>query len=202
MASKPGYTKMRTPLRLSIKAAIAILTAVLPARVDAIEASLDEMLEARRFVAAKLKGTEDPKWSAPVLLVRENHGPAYKNARGGQPLRIVDAQYTRGLYCHANSQIEVRLTGPGKTFSAVVGLDSNNQTRPGRGSVVFSVAAAAKELFRSDVIREGMPGVAVQVDLSGATEFVLKISDSGDGISHDQADWADAQVELAASACC
>ena len=59
---------------------------------DAIEASLDEMLEARRFVAAKLDGTEDPKWSPPVLLVRENHGPAYKNARGGQPLRIVDAQ--------------------------------------------------------------------------------------------------------------
>ncbi len=162
-----------------------------------MEASLDEMLEGRRFVAAKLEGTEDPKWLPPVLLVRENHGPVSKNARGGQPLRLVDVQYTRGLYCHADSRIEVRLPGPGKRFSAVVGLDSNNQTRPGRGSVVFSVAAAAEELFRSDVMREGMPGLPVQVDLSGVTEFVLKISDGGDGISHDQADWADAQVELA-----
>ena len=188
---------MRMSLRLSIKAVIAILAAVLPERVDAIEASLDEMREARRFVAAKFEGTEDPKWSPPVLLVRQNYGPAYKNARGGQPLRIVDTQYTRGLYCHANSQIEVRLPGPGKTFSAVVGVDSNNQTRPGRGSVVFSVETAANELFHSDVIREGIPGAPLQVDLGGATEFVLKISDGADGIAHDQADWADARVELA-----
>jgi alpha-galactosidase len=46
-------------------------------------------------------------------------------------------------------------------------------------------------------MREGTPSVPVQVDLEGAKEFVLEVGDGGDGISCDQADWADARVELA-----
>ena len=46
---------------------------------------------------------------------------------------------------------------------------------PGRGSVVFSVEVAGKEVFRSGLMREGMPGVPVDVPLDGAREFVLKI---------------------------
>ena len=47
-----------------------------------------------------------------------------------------------------------------------------------------------------DVRREGMPPIDVLVELRGATELVLEVSDGGDGISCDQADWADAQAEL------
>ena len=36
----------------------------------------------------------------------------------------------------------------------------------------------------------------VNVDLDGATEFVLPVDDGGDGIGCDQADWAEAQVML------
>ncbi len=46
-------------------------------------------------------------------------------------------------------------------------------------------------------MREGMPGVPVEADLAGAKEFVLEVGDGGDGISCDQADWADARVVLA-----
>ena len=35
-------------------------------------------------------------------------------------------------------------------------------------------------------------GVPVDVDLAGASEFVLEVGDAADGISCDQADWADA----------
>jgi len=75
----------------------------------------------------------------------------------------------------------VRLPGPGKTFTSVVGVDTNEQTRSGRGSVVFSVAVADKQLFTSPVMREGMAGVAVDVDLGGAREFTLAVSDAGTG---------------------
>lgn len=37
----------------------------------------------------------------------------------------------------------------------------------------------------------------MNVELGGAREFILEVSDAGDGISYDQADWAEARVSLA-----
>ena len=141
----------------------------------------------------------DSKPPAPPvgLVVLANHDPVARNGRGDRPLRIADAQYRRGLYCHAVSKVVVHLPSPGKTFSAVVGVDSNEQTRPGRGSVIFAVTAGGKVLYRSKVMREGMAGEVVRVDLAGARSFVLEVADAGDGISCDQSDWADAKVVLA-----
>ena len=73
-------------------------------------------------------------------------------------MRLADMEYTRGLYCHAFSKIIVRLPSPGASFSAIVGVDSNEQTSGGRGSVDFSVSVGGKEKFRSGVMREGMAG--------------------------------------------
>ena len=156
-----------------------------------------EMSEARRWAAAKFEGVENAKGSDGELHVLANNDPVIPNGRGGKPLLIVDKPYTRGLYCHAVSKVIVRLPGVGKTFSAIVGVDSNEQTRPGRGSVVFSVTVGDKNAFRSPLMREGMPGVPVEVDLAGAREFVLDVGDGGDGISCDQSDWADARVAMA-----
>src|SRR4030042_4750597 len=158
---------------------------------------LDEMGKARRWVAAKLEGVSEQREPESTLVVLANHGSVQKNGRGGKAMKIVDVQFTRGLYCHAPSKIVVRLPSPGRSFSATVGVDSNDQTRPGKGSVVFSVSVADKEAFRSTVIREGMPSSKVDVDLQGAKEFVLEIGEAGDGIACDQADWADARVVLA-----
>ena len=54
-------------------------------------------------------------------------------------MRIGQTEFTRGLYCHALSKIVVRLPSPGAAFTAVVGVDSNEQTGGGRGSVRFAV---------------------------------------------------------------
>lgn len=155
-----------------------------------------EMDEAGRWVAAKFKGVVLAEAPAAGLEVLANNDPVQPNARGGRPLRIVDKEYRRGLYCHATSRVVVRLPGPGKLFTAVAGVDSNDQTSGGRGSVDFSVRVADKEAFRSGLMREGMAGAAVEVDLKGEREFTLEIGDGGDGITCDQADWADARVVL------
>jgi alpha-galactosidase len=156
-----------------------------------------EMSEARRFTAAKFEGTVGPQWPDGVLEVLANNDPVIPNSRGGRPLTIGERQYTRGLYCHAVSKVVVHLPVPSKTFSAIVGVDSNDQTRPGRGSVVFSVTVGDKTAFRSPLMREGMAAVPVAVDLAGAKEFTLDVGDGGDGIACDQSDWADARVVLA-----
>ena len=156
-----------------------------------------EMADAARWVAAKFEGVDEPRGPEARIDVLANNDPVQVNARrAGRPLRIVDRTYTRGLYCHAASKLVVHLPGPGKTFEAVVGVDSNEQTSGGRGSVVFAVTVGGQEAWRSGVMREGMPGVPVAVELGGAVEFTLEVGDAGDGISCDQSDWAEARVEL------
>ena len=133
----------------------------------------------------------------PGLDVYANHDPVTQNARGGHHMKIGDQEYTRGLYCHAISQVAVHLPGPGKSFTAVVGLDHNEDTARGKGSVVFTVKVKDKVAFQSEVMRYGTPGRKVNVELGGAEEFTLEIGDAGDGIGWDQSDWCDAKATLA-----
>jgi len=112
-------------------------------------------------------------------------------------MHLGTAPYPRGLYCHAPSKVVVHLPQPGVRFEAMAGVDTNDNTAGGRGSVVFSVHAGDAEKWNSGMQREGMPAMPVSVNLEKASEFTLEVSDGGDGISCDQADWADARVTLA-----
>ncbi|HNR35946.1 MAG TPA: alpha-galactosidase [Candidatus Hydrogenedentes bacterium] len=156
-----------------------------------------ELDEARRWVAAKFEGIQVAPEPAAGIVVFANNDPVQPNARHGRPMRIAGIEYTRGLYCHAVSRLLVRLPGPGARFDAIAGVDSNEQTSGGRGSVVFHVRVGEGEAWKSEVMREGMAGVPVSVALNGARDFHLDIDDAGDGISCDQADWAEARVTLA-----
>ncbi len=180
---------------LSILAAVA--TGLLPRLTMAVSPSADEQYEARRFVTAKFAGKEPDEPAAPLLMVVANNDPVQKNGRAAQPLRIGKTQYHRGLFTHAKSNVLVKLGGTAKVFEAIVGVDTNEQTVGGRGSVVFSVKIGDKEAFRSGLMREGTPAAPVRVDLAGASQFSLEVGDGGDGIACDQADWADARVILA-----
>ena len=154
----------------------------------------EEMSERDQWIGAKFQGTQPEIPEQPGLIVMANYGQVQLNTRDGQPLRIANQQFKRGLYCHANSMVVVRLPGPAKTFSAKVGIDTNGQY--GGGSIVFIVKSNNKELYRSDVMRRGGPAKSITVDLNGAIELVLIVNDSGDNINSDQGSWADAKVTL------
>jgi len=178
-------------------AILATLFPLLIARAQSTMPSPAEIADAHRWAAAKFGGVAQTRPVEPALLVLANHDAVQKNSRNGKPMRIVDQSYTRGLFCHAFSKIIVRLPSPGGSFSAIVSVDTNEQTSGGRGSVDFSVSVGGAEKFRSGVMREGMPGKPVAVVLGGATEFVIQVDETPDGIACDQADWADAKVTLA-----
>ncbi len=182
-------------LRLIYLAGVSLFLTSFAAR--AVSVSPEELAEARRWTAARFGGQGSGQSVVPALVVRANHDAVQKNARGGKPLRLGDRLFTQGLYCHAPSEILVRLPAPGRAFTAVLGVDSNEQTGGGRGSVDFTVRVTAMEKFRSGVMREGMAAQSVNVELGGATEFVLQVEPTPDGIACDQADWADARVTLA-----
>ena len=151
----------------------------------------------RKWVAAKFEQAAARQDSGSLTIVT-HFDAVWQNCRVDRPLTLGTRESRRGLFTHAPSDVLVKLPGPGREFTACVGVDSNEQTRGGQGSVVFSVVAGnAPEVYQSPVQREGMAGAAVRVDLGGATEFHLRVSDAGDGISCDQAVWVDAQATLA-----
>ena len=162
------------------------------------QAWLEEHLLNCKLVPSSTKpvAAESPP-AEPGLDVYANHDPVIQNGRGDKPMKIGDQEYARGLYCHAISQVAVQLPGPGRSFTAVVGLDHNEDTARGKGSVVFTVKVKDKVAFQSEVMRFGTPGHKVNVELGGAEAFTLEVGDAGDGIGWDQSDWCDAKVTLA-----
>ena len=163
---------------------------------QAEKAWLKEHLLDCKFKAAAARLPEPAAPSEPGLDVYLNNDRVTQNGRGDQRLKIGDKQYARGLYCHAVSKVDVRLPGPCKSFTAVAGLDHNEDTARGRGSVIFTVKVNDQVAFQSEVMRYGTPGREVKVDLGGADAFTLEVGDAGDGIGWDQSDWADARVTL------
>ena len=183
-----------TRLSLCIAALLGLISAPFA---PAVSPSADEMAEASRWSTSLFDGRPASNALQPGLEVVANLDPVQKNARFGRPLKLGDKRYAHGLFCHATSRIVVRLPSPGKVFEAILGVDSNEQTAGGKGSVVFAVQMAGTNAFQSGVLREGMTPVPVKVGLGGAREFVLEVRDAGDGVSCDQADWAEARISLA-----
>ncbi len=62
-------------------------------------------------------------------------------------------------------------------------------------SVEFFVVGDGKILWQSGVMKAGDPAKDFSVDLTGVKMLLLKVSDAGDGISFDHADWANARFE-------
>jgi len=185
-------------MRMELALGLAVVALCLLCRqARAVTPTADELATARQWTAVKFTGQPESEPGQPGLDVIANHDPVQKLGKNGTGLRIGGEAYARGLFCHAVSKVRVRLPGPGKTFTGVVGVDTNEQTAPARGSIEFAVRVGDTEAFHSEVMREGMPGVPVEVDLGGATEFVIEVGDAGDGIACDQANWADAKVVLA-----
>ena len=163
----------------------------------AADVAQDSLMAKAEWLAQNLLYLQKDKPAEAGLTILANHDAVIKNGRGGEPLRIADKEFKRGLYCHAVSKVLVTLPSPGKSFSAIVGVDNNADTRAGKSSVVFSVTANEKVLFKSEVLRINSPGVPVEVDLGGATSFLMDVGDAGDGIGWDQSNWAEAKVVLA-----
>lgn len=134
----------------------------------------------------------------PIRLVRQDHSVLrFGRSCIETPLRIGTKSYERGLGTHAVSEIEVTLPQNAVRFEAEVGVDNNEDTGGRRGSVEFLVDVDGEEALRTPVLRGGMPPVPVMVRLaSGSKTLRLRVTDGGDGVAYDQADWADARLVL------
>src|SRR5262245_9176124 len=108
-------------------------------------------------------------------------------------LSIGGKKFDHGIGTHANSLMRISLGGTAQQFTAQVGLDDEAEPV---GSVAFTVAGDGKTLFESGPMRKGDAPKNVSVDLHGVRTLVLSVSDAGDGINYDHADWADAKIVM------
>jgi len=136
-----------------------------------------------------------PTPAAPGLMAWTSLGPVFCNTIPGRAMQIADRKFEHGLFFHAPARVQVRLPGPAKSFSAVVGILTNPDSQG--GSVVFSVDVGEKRLVSSAVMHRGEAGAPINIDLGGAQDFALSVNCAGDGLSSDQGVWGDAKVILA-----
>jgi len=108
-----------------------------------------------------------------------------------EPLSIAGRRFERGVGTHAGSVMYIALDGRAERFTARVGVDDETE---GRGSLRFKVYGDARKLFDSGVMKGRQKAAEMDVPLAGVRQLALLVSDAGDGISYDHADWAEARI--------
>ena len=106
----------------------------------------------------------------------------------GNILSIGGVKYDKGVGTHAASSHRIIANGNAISFSALVGVDDETG---GKGSVTFRVAADGK-VVAEVAAKGGEDAKVIFADLKGAERIVLEVTDGGDGVHFDHADWCNA----------
>ena len=136
-------------------------------------ATTAELAKAHTWTRAKFEGAAETKPDEGYLSVNLDAGKIQRSevtttgyglyAIASRPLRIADRDFERGLHFQSEGKVLVHLPKPAKTFEAILGVDSNRVTgfysNAGRGTVIATVEVDGNEVFRSDVLHEGLEGI-------------------------------------------
>ncbi|WP_206739772.1 NPCBM/NEW2 domain-containing protein [Streptomyces lydicus] len=135
----------------------------------------------------------------PWLTAANGWGPVEKNtsvgerdAGDGRPISIGGTGFAKGLGVHAPSEVSFYTGGRCSAFTAQVGIDDESGDR---GSVGFEVWADGKQVAASPAVTGADAAKAVSAPVAGAQTVRLVVTDGGDGIDYDHADWADAKFQ-------
>lgn len=108
-----------------------------------------------------------------------------------QPISINGNVYTKGIGTHAISETVYYLGKQFAMFRSDIGVDSEVGNH---GSVVFQVYGDGVKLYDSGIVTGGTSAKAINVNVTGVSQLKLVVTDAGDGIDNDHADWANARV--------
>jgi hypothetical protein len=134
----------------------------------------------------------------PFLTESNGWGPVERNtsngensAGDGRPMAIGGTTFTKGIGMHAIGEITVWLGGACTGFQADVGID-DEVAQP--GAVAFAILGDGLPLADSGVVRRTDGARPLAVDVTGVKVLTLRVTDGGDGINSDHADWGGAQL--------
>lgn len=123
-------------------------------------------------------------------FTRQGHGElAFRTNIPGQPLRIADRTFERGLGTHASGRTVYKLDGSEVRFRSWVGVDA---TVKEHGSVTFSVAVSSRNRSRAgyrDPGLHGKTGMFTALPAEGDNPLylhggILRVSDDGHSLTY------------------
>jgi alpha-galactosidase len=135
-------------------------------------------------------------WLEDLHIERIEQGWGTAGARksvSGQPLTLRGKVYPHGVGSHTPAEIRIPVAGGALRFVATVGIDDEVGSR---GSARILVQVDGKQVARTAMLTGGGALAELDVDLKGAKELVLTLSDEGDNDS-DHLDLANAQLVMA-----
>ncbi|MER6664036.1 NPCBM/NEW2 domain-containing protein [Amycolatopsis japonica] len=136
--------------------------------------------------------------SKAVFMTADNgYGPVERGTSNGESkagdghrMSIGGVTYDDGLGVHAPSKVRLYLGGGCSSFTSSVGVDDEKAG----GSVAFEVVGDGKRLANTGVLKRGQAAEKLSVPLSGVQVLDLVVTDGGDGVDSDHADWAGASL--------
>ncbi|WP_018754819.1 NPCBM/NEW2 domain-containing protein [Paenibacillus terrigena] len=109
----------------------------------------------------------------------------------GNTLTLNGTTYAKGLGTHAVSNITYNLNGQYTKFQSDIGVDDEVGAN---ATVVFQVWADGSKIFDSQTMNPTSATQSIDVSVAGVNQLMLTVSDAGDGINSDHADWANARL--------
>jgi alpha-galactosidase len=142
------------------------------------------------LASCSVKETDTLRLSALDLSgVRQGWGKAQADKSvTGKDMSIAGKKYEFGVGTHANSTIRLQINRKTVRFQAEAGVDDQALNTP--GSVVFKISGDGKTLWESPAIKAGEPAVPVDLEIRRVKELELTVTDAGNGIDYDHANWA------------
>ncbi|WP_285743040.1 NPCBM/NEW2 domain-containing protein [Lentzea sp. NBRC 105346] len=123
--------------------------------------------------------------------IEKNRSNAEQPAGDGRVITLSGITYAKGLGAHAFGDVEYFLGGRCSTVTADVGVDDEAGDR---GSVTFQLYAGSALIADSGVMTGSSATKTLGGNVSGAETLRLVVTDAGDGIDYDHADWAAARI--------
>ncbi len=111
----------------------------------------------------------------------------------GNILSIAGKKFERGVGTHAVSTYQLNINKNGKRFLATVGVDDEATNK---GSVEFMALGDKKVIWQSGIMKKGTTPKIIDIDIRNIKILSLLVTDAGDGIDYDHADWCDAKIEM------
>lgn len=126
------------------------------------------------------------------LLLQDWGAPVINKSVIGSPLSVGGVRYSRGIGTHSVSRFMLKLGGKASFISGFVGADDRNDYAM---DMAFKILADGDVIWTSNIMRKGMPAQPFNVDLKGKQQIVLMVTEAGDGIMYDHADWLEVKIE-------
>jgi len=106
-------------------------------------------------------------------------------------LSIAGKTYDRGVGTHAISKILINTNKSGDRIKGACGVDDESGDQ---ATVEFYILGDGEILWDSKRMKKGYKAKEFDVDILGISKIGLYVSDAGDGIHYDHADWVNVRI--------